>query len=80
MVLLDPHLLSVLGLPLTLEFQVTLEVLYNQVDHGAQCFPHQTYIHIPLDNLKETKWQKCKTMMKYVLILYNYTYSPTQTH
>lgn len=48
---MDLHILSVLGLPLVLEFQVALEILYNQVDQEAQCFPHQTYIYIPLDNL-----------------------------
>lgn len=51
MVHLDLHILAVLGLPLGLELQVTLGVLYAQVDLGALSFHHQTYTHIPPGNL-----------------------------
>lgn len=49
---LDLPLLSVLGLPCSLEFQLILEVLDNQVDQGDQFSPRQMYIDTPLDNLK----------------------------
>lgn len=49
---LDLHLLSVLGLPYSLEFQLILEVLDNRVDQGDQFSPRQMYIDSPLDNLK----------------------------